>query len=109
MNDLRYGHFNTILARESAIWSRDNTIQIERPYDFLLFPKEATDQFSTSQAMDIFIKCIIGKEDALAQWDKALEVMREQGLDAYIHRQNVLFNAQSAAHMRTHRAAPPAP
>lgn len=109
MNDLRYGHFNTILARESAIWSRDNTIQIERPYDFLLFPKEATDQFSTSQAMDIFIKCIIGKEDALAQWDKALEDMREQGLDAYIHRQNVLFNAQSAAHMRTHRAAPPAP
>lgn len=91
MNDLRFGNFNTVLARKSAIWCRDNTTQIDRPYDFLLSPRESTDQFSTSQALDAFIKCIIGDGDALAEWEHALETMREQGLEEYIDRQNALF------------------
>lgn len=91
LNDLRFGNFNTILARESAIWCRDNTTQISRPYDFLLSPKESTDQFTTSRALDAFIKCIIGEGDALAEWEAVLETMREQGLEAYIDRQNELF------------------
>lgn len=91
LNDLRFGNYNTILARESAIWCRDNTTQISRPYDFLLSPKESTDQFSTSQALDAFIKCIIGEGDALAEWEKVLEEMRAQGLEEYIDRQNTLF------------------
>ncbi len=91
MNDLRYGNYNTFLAQKSAIWCRDNTTQVTRPYDFLLSPKEATDQFSTSRAMDAFIQCIIGGGDALARWDHALENMRARGLEEYIDRQNQIF------------------
>lgn len=91
MNSLLYGEYCMELGYKSATWFRDNTVQLERPYDFLNFPKEATDQFSTNQAFEAFVNCIIGKQDPVAMWEDFLEEMREDGLEEYIDRQNELY------------------
>ena len=39
MNELRYGGACVRLARKSALWYRDNTTQLERPYAFLIYQK----------------------------------------------------------------------
>lgn len=88
LNYLRYGEVSTKLALKSAIWFQDHTTQVTRPYAFLMFPKEPCNQFSTSQAFETFINCIIGSEDAIEMWDQALHTMKEEGLDEYIERQN---------------------
>ncbi len=88
MNSLLYGEYCTELGYKSAVWFRDNTVQLERPYDFLNFPKESTDQFSTNRAFEAFVNCIIGRQDAVAMWEDVLEEMRENGLEEYIDRQN---------------------
>ena len=91
MNTLRYGEFCISLAFRSASWYDKNTVQISRPYAFLCFPREATEQFSTSNAFEQFVNCIIGQEDALAMWDNVLEEMNKNGLQEYIQRQNDNF------------------
>ena len=82
------------LARKSALWYRDNTTQLERPYAFLIYPKESTKQFSTSQAFDAFVNCIIGSGDAVSMWEDYLEEMRSLGLEEYIDRQNENYGRQ---------------
>lgn len=79
------------LSNKSALWFRDNTTQLERPYAFLNFPKEATDLFSTNRAFEAFVDCVIGDQDAVAMWKDVLEDMRENGLEEYIDRQNELY------------------
>lgn len=88
INELRFGAANVRLARKSALWFKENTTQLQRPYAFLIYPKEPSDLFSTSQAFDYFIKCIIGEGDAAAKWEAYLESLRAKGLDDYIDRQN---------------------
>lgn len=88
INELRFGAANVRLARKSALWFKDNTTQLQRPYAFLIYPKEPSDLFSTSQAFDYFIKCIIGEGDAAAKWEAYLESLRAKGLEDYIDRQN---------------------
>ena len=94
MNELRYGGACVRLARKSALWYRDNTTQLERPYAFLIYPKESTKQFSTSQAFDAFVNCIIGSGDAVSMWEDYLEEMRSLGLEEYIDRQNENYGRQ---------------
>lgn len=91
MNSLLYGEHCMTLSNKSAIWFRDNTTQLERPYAFLNFPKEATDLFSTNRAFEAFVDCVIGDQDAVAMWEDVLEEMRRNGLEEYINRQNQLY------------------
>ena len=74
------------LTQQALTFCEENTVQIDRPYDFLLYPKEHS-SFSNT-AFDSFIKCIIGKEDPLTMWDRALTSMEAQGLSEYVARQN---------------------
>lgn len=94
LNYLRYGEASTKLARKSALWFRDNTTQLTRPYAFLIFPKEPTNQFSTSQAFEAFVNCIIGSGDPVKMWERSLKDMRDDGLDEYIERQNENYAMQ---------------
>lgn len=82
------------LARKSVRWYQENTTQLMRPYDFLLYPKEASGEFGTSQAFHAFIGCITGEGDPVEMWEQVLEDMRSNGLDAYIDRQNDLYRRQ---------------
>ena len=95
LNFLRYGENSVRLGRKSALWYRDNTTQLTRPVDFLLYPKEATDQFSTYEALDAFINCIIGSGNPVVMWNAALDKMYENGLDEYIDRQNEAYREKS--------------
>lgn len=88
MNELRYGGACVRLARKSALWFQENTTQLQRPYAFLIYPKEPSDLFSTSQAFEHFVKCVIGEGDAVTRWDAYLESLRTRGLEQYIDRQN---------------------
>ena len=91
MNTLRYGKFATILASESANYCKEHTTQVSRPYAFMSYPKEPTEEFSTSNAFKQFISCIIGNDDAVDMWENVLTQMRSDGLDEYIQRQNENF------------------
>lgn len=90
-NFIRYGKHCVVLANKDVTWNQENTIQLERPYKFLLFPKETSDTFSTTGAFNNFVKCIIGEEDAVKMWEDVLDSYKEQGLDEYIRRQNELY------------------
>lgn len=96
MNYMRYGKISTQLARQSALYYKEHTTQLERPYEFLIFPKESTDMFSTSNALNTFINVIIGSEPPLDMWRDSLKQMRDQGLDEYIERQNDNFHYTSS-------------
>ncbi|WP_281550237.1 hypothetical protein [Murimonas intestini] len=87
-NYLRYGRHCVTLAKKDVTWNQENTIQLERPYQFLLFPKETSDIFSTTNAFNSFVKCIIGEEDAVLMWEKVLDGYKKQGLNEYIQRKN---------------------
>lgn len=91
MNYLRYGKDCIDLAHKSAVWYKENTTQLERPYEFLFCPKEASDTFGTSQAFDTFVECILGTEDPVVMWEEWLNDMYDQGLEEYILRQNENF------------------
>ncbi|HJA67948.1 MAG TPA: extracellular solute-binding protein [Candidatus Mediterraneibacter cottocaccae] len=68
----------------------NNTVQIDRPYDFLIFPKDQDPYGDT--AFDQFINCIIGTEDPLEVWDQTLSRMKADGLDEYVEAQNEAYN-----------------
>ncbi len=91
MNLLRYGENAMDLAIEDITWNTENTIPVDRPYDFLIMPKEYTDQFSTEQVMDDFISVIIGKEDPIRMWEAVIDGYYKNGLAEYISRQNTAF------------------
>lgn len=91
LNKVLYGDDTLSLARKSALWYTENTIQLTRPYSFLMFPKEASDTFSTSAVQEKIIQCIISSDNALDNWNKALDQMYQNGLEDYIKRQNERF------------------
>ncbi len=91
LNNLRFGETSTTLARKSLEWLADNTTQLERPYDFLNFPKEPSETFSTANAFEAFISCIISTGDPLEKWADYLQKLEDAGLDNYIDRQNENF------------------
>lgn len=93
LNNLLYGSASVKLARKSALWYVGNTTQVSRPYEFLMFPKDPTDVFSTSQAFNTFIKCIIGTDDPVIMWEDYLVQLKKQGFKEYIKHQNERFNA----------------
>ena len=72
---------------------RENTIAVERPVEFQIFPKEPSEEFSTSNALSAFIQCIIGTGDAVQMWEDTLDQMRADGLAEYIERQNEAYRA----------------
>ncbi|MGF7145996.1 ABC-type glycerol-3-phosphate transport system substrate-binding protein [Anaerotaenia torta] len=88
MNYQRYGEACVKLARKSVLWYQENTTQIIRPHAFLLYPKEPSDYFNSSQVLGAFIECIIGNGDPIRMWESTLNTMYEQGLEEYIDRQN---------------------
>lgn len=96
LNYLKYGESCVKLAKKSATWYAENTTQITRPTSFLLYPKEPTDLFSTYEAFDDFIACIIGSEDPVEMWRSSLDKMYEQGLEEYIRRQNENYQVYMA-------------
>ncbi len=91
LNNLRYGEYAMELARKDILWNQKNTIQVERPYDFMLMPKETLDHFNTETVIDDFTRVIIGKGDPIAMWDHIVEGYYANGLKAYIDRQNESF------------------
>ncbi|MDO5422929.1 MAG: extracellular solute-binding protein [Eubacteriales bacterium] len=97
MNVQRYGEHCVALASKDLLWNQENTIQVERPYDFQLFPKENSALFSTGDAFGNFVKCIIGSDDPLEMWASVMEEYRAQGLDDYIARQNQLYHERQTA------------
>lgn len=88
-NIFLYGKSCLDLAQKALNDCKKNTIQVTRPYDFLIYPKEQSN-FS-SEAFNAFIQCIIGENDPLVMWEDALEKLRSQGLDKYVERQNQLY------------------
>lgn len=92
LNDLRYGEYAMELARKDLLWNVDNTIQIDRPYDFLLMPKESTEYFNTETVINDFTRVIIGTEDPLIMWDSIVSGYFKNGLETYISRQNEKYS-----------------
>lgn len=95
LNNLRYGTYAMELARKDIFWNQKNTIQVERPYDFLLLPKETTDYFNTETVIDDFTRVIIGKEDPIAMWNRVVENYYANGLNEYIKKENEAYKAFS--------------
>lgn len=91
LNNLRYGEYAMELARKDILWNQKNSIQVDRPYDFLLMPKETTDYFNTQTVIDDFTRVIIGKEDPVSMWEDIVEGYYANGLKDYIDRQNEKF------------------
>lgn len=81
-----YGENSVRLAQKALEFCENDTVPLERPYDFLRLPKE--DASFNSQAFQSFIECILGTEDPLKMWDAALNRLYDQGLKNYIMRQN---------------------
>ncbi len=88
MNYARYGKHSVVLANKDVTWNKKNATLVDRPYDFLIFPKESSELFSTTNAFSCFVKAIIGSEPALTIWDDSINELKEHGLDDYIKRQN---------------------
>lgn len=87
MNFTRYGKHCVVLANKDVTWNRTHAIPVERPYDFMIIPKESTELFSTANAFSNFIKCIISSQDATEMWHSFIQNLKDQGLDDYIKRQ----------------------
>ena len=88
INNLRYGEDVMEIVNTDLQWNMANTISVERPYDFLLMPKENTDLFNKEKVIDDFTKIIIGSGDPVKMWEEIIDSYREAGLDEYIVRQN---------------------
>ncbi len=84
-----YGEDCVKLAKKSLDFCRNHTVQLQRPYAFLTFPKESS-SYGTN-AFQSFIQCIIGGNDPLSMWDASLDSLRSQGLESYVQRQNQLY------------------
>lgn len=93
MNYLRYGKHCVVLANKDVQWNRENAVPVSRPDKFQVFPKESSEEFSTANAFDQFLNCIIGDGDPLEMWQEVIDSFREDGLDEYIKRQNDNFAA----------------
>lgn len=91
MNSLRYGRHCIELAAKDVLWNQENTVQLTRPYRFILNHKEPSNTFSTSNMFNDFITVILGEEDPLKMWDEILARYESQGLSAYIERQNEMY------------------
>lgn len=93
MNFARYGKHCVVLANKDITWNKEHAVLVNRPYDFLISPKESSELFSTANAFSCFIKAIIGSEPALSMWDASIEEMEKQGLNDYIKRQNDSYHS----------------
>jgi putative aldouronate transport system substrate-binding protein len=94
LNNLQYGSASVKLARKSALWNSENTVLVSRPYEFLMYPKVPTDVFSTSQAFNTFVKCIIGTDNPVKMWENYINQLKAQGFDEYIKQQNDIYNSR---------------
>lgn len=92
INSIKYSSSCVNLARNTLLWYSENTLQVQRPYEFLMYPKEPTELFSTQQAFNAFINCIIGNKDPVQMWQAYLDNLYEQGFDEYIDSQNNNYN-----------------
>lgn len=97
MNYTRYGKNCVVLANKEVTWNRSHATQVERPYDFLIVPKESSELFSTANAFSNFVKCIIGDDDPETMWQSFIQDLKDLGLDDYIKRQNDNYLAAKAA------------
>lgn len=88
MNTLRYGKDCTTLSHNSLYWNIENTITVDRPYEFILLEKEYSDVFNKDTAFNDFIRVIIGKEDPLTMWNEIIDGYYKNGLSEYLKRQN---------------------
>lgn len=93
MNFTRYGKHCVVLGNKDVTWNRANATLVERPEEFLLFPRESSELFSTANAFQEFVKCIIGTDDPIEMWDNFIDSLQEHGIDDYIRRQNDAFAA----------------
>ncbi len=93
MNFTRYGKHCVVLGNKDVTWSRANATPVQRPEEFLIFPRESSELFSTTHAFQEFVKCIIGTEDPLEMWNDVITNLQEHGLEDYIKRQNDAFAA----------------
>lgn len=91
MNFLRYGKHCVVLGNKDVTWNREHATPVKRPDKFQIFPKESSDLFSTANALEQFIYCIIGSEDPVQMWKQTIDHMKAAGLDDYIKRQNDAF------------------
>lgn len=91
MNFRRYGKHCVVLGNKDVAWNREYAIPVQRPYNFQIFPKESSDLFSTANALEQFVNCIIGSEDPVQMWKQTIARMKAAGLDNYIKRQNDAF------------------
>ena len=92
MNQLQYGEYAIELSRKELQWNMDNTIQISRPYDFMLMPKEDSDSFNKQTVKNDFIRVIIGTDDPIKTWDSYIDKYYAEGIGDYIERQNQLYD-----------------
>lgn len=98
-NDFELNDFNYIryrknaleLSNRSLLWNKKNTVQISRPYHFLLMPKESTELFNAESVFDDLTRIIISKNDPIESWEAQLQFYYDNGLDEYINRQNELY------------------
>lgn len=90
-----YGEDCVKLSKKALDFCREYTVQVERPYDFLTFPKEHSTY--SSNAFDSFIRCIIGTQKPLAMWRDCLNDLCDQGLLDYVARQNQRY--QDSLHL----------
>ncbi|HHX62295.1 MAG TPA: hypothetical protein GX707_16520 [Epulopiscium sp.] len=91
INYLRYGKNSLELSNGSLLWNKENTLQISRPYHFLLMPKESTELFNAESVLDDLTRIIISKKDPIKSWEAQLQFYYDNGLDEYINRQNELY------------------
>lgn len=93
LNNRRYGEYAMTLARKDLLWNASHTIQVERPYNYLLMPKETTEFFNTETVIDDFTRVIIGTQDPIRMWDDIVTEYYDKGLEDYIKRQNENYEA----------------
>lgn len=87
MNLARYGEYCMVLANRSVAQAA-SARPVERPEEFLIYPKEASGSFSTNSVFSHFIRVILSDGDPVSLWRQVMDDLREGGIEEYIQRQN---------------------
>ncbi len=88
LNYLRFGKTAVDIAYAELEWNKQNTVQVERNYRFLMMSKSDAIDFPEESIADSIAKVIIGTDDVETMWNDVLQQYRNSHIDEYIDKQN---------------------
>jgi hypothetical protein len=94
INNANNGEAIMQMAYEDLMWNLENTLPVDRPYDFLALLQQDAYSFPTSRVIDDMTGVILSKGDPAVLWEAVRQQYVADGMNDMIDKMNLIAARQ---------------